>query len=294
MILRSFLFVPGDSDRKMAKGRGTNSDALIIDLEDSVSNDRQEIARDMVRDFLTSESDRTRQQLWVRINPLDTDLALPDLTAVMPGAPDGIILPKTESAEEAIKLDHWLSALETREGLPLGSTKILVVATETSRSLFTLDSFKGSTDRLYGLTWGAEDLAAALGANNNKLPDGSYDGPYQLARTLCLAGSRTAGVMPVDTVYTAFRDDAGLEAESLQARQSGFVGKMAIHPAQVDTINRAFTPSAEEVAHAQRIVDAFAENPGLGTIGIDGMMVDMPHLKQAETVLALVAAMEGR
>jgi citrate lyase subunit beta / citryl-CoA lyase len=294
MILRSFLFVPGDSDRKMAKGRGTNSDALIIDLEDSVSNDRQEIARDMVRDFLSAQSDRSRQQLWVRINPLDTDLALPDLAAVMPGAPDGIILPKTESAEEAIKLDHWLSALETREGLPLGSTKILVVATETSRSLFTLDSFAGSTERLYGLTWGAEDLAAALGANNNKLPNGTYDGPYQLARTLCLAASRTANVLPVDTVYTAFRDEAGLEAESLQARQSGFVGKMAIHPAQVDVINRAFTPSADEVAHAQRIVDAFAANPGLGTIGIDGMMVDMPHLKQAETVLALVAAMEGR
>ena len=294
MILRSFLFVPGDSDRKMAKGRGTNSDALIIDLEDSVSNDRQEIARDMVRDFLSAQSDRSRQQLWVRINPLDTDLALPDLAAVMPGAPDGIILPKTESAEEAIKLDHWLSALETREGLPLGSTKILVVATETSRSLFTLDSFAGSTERLYGLTWGAEDLAAALGANNNKLPNGTYDGPYQLARTLCLAASRTANVLPVDTVYTAFRDEAGLEAESLQARQSGFVGKMAIHPAQVDVINRAFTPSADVVAHAQRIVDAFAANPGLGTIGIDGMMVDMPHLKQAETVLALVAAMEGR
>ncbi|MGY8959387.1 MAG: HpcH/HpaI aldolase/citrate lyase family protein [Alphaproteobacteria bacterium] len=294
MILRSFLFVPGDSERKLEKARGTNSDALIIDLEDSVSNDRQEIARDMVRDFLGAQSDRSRQQLWVRINPLDTDLALPDLAAVMPGAPDGIILPKTESAEEAIKLDHWLSALETREGLALGSTKILVVATETSRSLFTLDSFAGSTERLYGLTWGAEDLAAALGANNNRLPDGTYDGPYQLARTLCLAGSRTAGVMPIDTVYTAFRDEAGLEAESLQARQSGFVGKMAIHPAQVDVINRAFTPSADEVAHAQRIVDAFAANPGLGTIGIDGMMVDMPHLKQAETVLALSAAMQGR
>ncbi|MBL4719981.1 MAG: CoA ester lyase [Alphaproteobacteria bacterium] len=294
MILRSFLFVPGDSERKLEKGRGTNADALIIDLEDSVSNDRQEIAREMVQAFLKAETDRSRQQLWVRINPLDTDLALPDLAAVMPGAPDGIILPKTESADEAIKLDHWLSALETREGLPLGATKILVVATETSRSLFTLDSFIGSTERLYGLTWGAEDLAAALGANNNKLPDGAYDGPYQLARTLCLAGSRAASVLPVDTVYTSFRDQVGLEAESLQARQSGFVGKMAIHPAQVDVINRAFTPSDDEVAHAQRIVDAFAQNPGLGTIGIDGMMVDMPHLKQAETVLALVAAMQGR
>lgn len=294
MILRSFLFVPGDSDRKMEKGCASEADALILDLEDSVSNDRQEIARDMVCALLTARLDRQRQQLWVRINPLDTDLALPDLAAVMPGRPDGIILPKTESADDAIKLDHWLAALETREGIELGATKILVVATETSRSLFTLDSFIGATDRLYGLTWGAEDLAAALGATNNKLPDGTYDAPYQLARTLCLAASRAAGVMPVDTVFISFRDQEGLKAEALQARQSGYVGKMAIHPDQVETINRAFTPSDEEVAHARRIVDAFAQNPGLGTIGIDGQMVDMPHLKQAETILALVAAMEGR
>ena len=294
MILRSFLFVPGDSERKMEKGRGSAADALILDLEDSVSNDRQDIARDMVCAFLTAQPDRQRQQLWVRINPLDSGLALPDLAAVMPGKPDGIILPKTESAADAIKLDHWLSALETREGVELGATRILVVATETSRSLFTLDSFIGSTERLYGLTWGAEDLAAALGATNNTLPDGTYDGPYQLARTLCLAASRAAGVLPVDTVYISFRDQEGLEAEALQARQSGYVGKMAIHPDQVETINRAFTPTDEEVAHARRIVAAFAQNPGLGTIGIDGKMVDMPHLKQAETILALSAEMDGR
>ncbi len=294
MNLRSFLFVPGDSERKLGKARGNEADALILDLEDSVSPDRTAIARDMVADYLAAEADRSRQQLWVRINPLDSGKAMADLAAVMTGAPDGIVLPKTYSGADAVALDHALSALEARDGLEAGSTKIFAVATETARSLFTLDSFIGATERLYGMTWGAEDLAAALGASSNRVADGSYDGPYQLARTLCLAAARAAEVMPVDTVYTDFRDLDGLAVEARQARQSGFFGKIAIHPAQSAVINEAFTPSADEIAHAKRIVAVFAENPGAGTVGIDGKMIDMPHLKQARAVLALAEAMEAK
>lgn len=294
MSIRSFLFVPGDSERKLEKGRAGSADALILDLEDSVAVDRLPLARTMVRDFLLSERDRSRQQLWVRINPLDTDLSLPDLAGIMPGAPDGIVLPKTYSADEAIKLDNYLSALEAREDIPLGQTKILVVATETARSLFTLDSFAGASERIYGMTWGAEDLAAALGASTNRLPDGTYSGPYMLARTLCLAACRSAEVVPIDSVFTNFRDMDGLEAESVQAKKDGYTCKVAIHPDQVDIINRAFTPTEDEIAHAQKIVDAFAANPGMGTVGIDGMMIDMPHLKQARNILAMAELLKGR
>ena len=293
-MLRSFLFVPGDSERKLAKARGNDADALILDLEDSVSSDRTAIAREMVTAYLAAELDRSRQQLWVRINPLDTDKAMPDLAAVMTGAPDGIVLPKTYSGADAVALGQALSALEARDGLAIGSTRILAVATETARSLFTLDSFIGLTERLYGMTWGAEDLAAALGASSNRAADGSYDGPYQLARTLCLAAARAAEVMPVDTVYTDFRDLDGLAREARQARQSGFFGKIAIHPGQSAIINDAFTPSADEIAHARRVVAVFEENPGAGTVAIDGMMIDMPHLKQARAVLALSAAMAAK
>lgn len=295
MTLRSFLFVPSDSERKLVKGEGNEADALILDLEDSVSKDRLEVARGMAAEYLTShKDDRERQQVWVRINPLDTEYAMHDLAAVMVGAPDGIVLPKTYSAAEAVALGHALDALEARDGIENGSTQILAVATETARSLFDLDTFIGATDRLYGMTWGAEDLAAALSATNNRLPNGEYDGPYQLARTLCLAASRAAEVMPVDTVYVDFRDMEGLMAEAVQARRSGFFGKMAIHPAQSAPINEAFTPTAEEIAHAKRIVAVFADNPGAGTVGLDGMMVDMPHLKQANAVLALAEAMAAK
>jgi len=294
MILRSFLFVPGDSERKMAKAAATKADALILDLEDSVSQENIETAREMTAEYLTkTRHDRGRQQVWVRINPLDTPLSLPDLAAVVRGAPDGIIQPKTYSAADSIKLANYLSALEAREGLEIGSTRILAVATETAESLFTLNSFIGATDRLFGMTWGAEDLAAALGATTNRKPDGTYEGPYLLARTLCLAAAKAADAQPIDSVYTNFRDAEGLEAEALQARRTGFTGKVAIHPDQVDVINRAFTPSEEEVAFARRVIEAFEKAGGAGTVGLDGKMLDMPHLKQARHVLAMVEAAQG-
>ncbi len=289
MILRSWLFVPGDSERKLAKGRENAADALILDLEDSVAKERQQFARETVRGFLQAQPDRARQRLWVRINPLDTEFALPDLAAVMAGAPDGIVLPKVYSAAEVTMLDHCLSALEAREGLARGSTKILSVATETAASLLTFHTYlNGVTDRLVAMTWGGEDLAAALGASDNRNPaTGEYDDPYLVAKSLCLATARAIGAQPVGVVHVDFRDLAGLEADCHRDRRAGFVGKIAIHPDQSAVINRAFTPSDEEIAHARRVVEVFEKNPGLGTVGLEGRMLDMPHLKQARNLLAL-------
>ena len=290
MIIRSWLFVPGDSERKLAKGRDNPADALILDLEDSVADDRQIIAREMTCAYLKSRPERQRQKLWVRINPLDNPLSLPDLAAVMPGAPDGICLPKVYSAKDIGTLHNYLSALEAREGLPLGSTKILCVATETAASLLTFHTYlEGVSDRLVAMTWGGEDLAAALGASDNRNPaTGDYDDPYLMAKSLCLATARAISAQPVGVVYVNFRDLPGLEAECLRDRRAGFIGKIAIHPEQSAVINRAFTPSEQELAYAQRVVDMFEKNPGLGTVGLDGKMLDMPHLKQARNVLALM------
>ncbi len=289
MIVRSWLFVPGDSERKLEKGRGNPADALILDLEDSVSDDRQDIAREMVQAYLKANPDRSRQQLWVRVNPLDTDLALPDLAAVMPGAPDGIVLPKVYSAADVNVLDHYLSALEAREGLTEGTTKIACVATETAASLLTFHTYlEGVSERLVAMTWGGEDLAAALGASDNRNPaTGDYDDPYLMAKSLCLSTARAIDAQPVGVVFVDFRDLEGLEADCLRDRRAGFIGKIAIHPDQAEVINRAFTPSQEEIVHAKRVVEVFEQNPGLGTVGLDGKMLDMPHLKQARNVLAM-------
>ena len=290
-IIRSWLFVPGDSERKLEKGRANVADALILDLEDSVSDDRQEIARETVCAYLKANPDRSKQQLWVRINPLDNPLSLADLAAVMPGAPDGIVVPKVYSAADVTTLDHYISALEAREGLVEGTTKILSVATETAASLLTFHTYLENTSpRLTGMTWGGEDLAAALGASSNRHPiTGEYDDPFRMARSLCLSAARAIEVQPVGVVYVDFRDLDGLEAECLRDRRSGFIGKIAIHPAQTEIINRAFTPSADEIDFAERVVKIFAENPGIGTIGMDGKMLDMPHLKQARNTLDLAA-----
>lgn len=284
--VRSLLFVPADSDRKMAKGADSGADALILDLEDAVAPSRTHIARDMALAYLRSRAERGRQQLWVRINPLDTEAALLDLV-VAGGAPDGIVLPKVRSAADVVRLSHYLDALEIREGVAPGSIRIMPVATETPPSLFTLGSYEGCTPRLAGITWGAEDIAAAVGASTNRRPDGDYDSLYQLACTLCLAAACAASVQPIDTIWADFKDEAGLRADAQRARQRGFTGKIAIHPAQVATINDAFTPGADELAHAQRVVDIFNSSPGLGTLALDGKMLDMPHLKQAQRILQL-------
>lgn len=290
MTLRSMLFVPGDSERKLARGASFPADALILDLEDSVAPERTSVARGMVRAYLDAQPDRARQQLWVRINPLGTPAALLDLAAVVGGAPDGILLPKPDSAADVVRLGHYLSALEAREGLAPGGIGIIPIATETAAALFTLGSYAGCSARLRGMTWGAEDLAAALGAAGNKGPAGAWDAPFELARSLCLAGAVAAGVQPLDTLHADFRDLTGLAEVSRQSRQAGFTGRLAIHPDQVEPINAAFSPDAAEVAHAERVIAAFAASPGTGVVALDGMMLDMPHLKQARRVLTMVPA----
>ncbi len=288
--LRSMLFIPADSERKLAKGDATGADALILDLEDAVAPSRTHIAREMALAYLRSRPSgvggRGRQQLWVRINPLSTPAALLDL-AIVAGAPDGIMLPKVSSAADVVELSHYLDALEVREGVARGSVRIMPVATETPQSLFALGSYEGCSARLAGLTWGAEDIAAALGASTNRRPDGEYDTVYQMAGALCLTGASAAGVQPIDTIWSDFGDEVGLSRDSKTARQRGFTGKIAIHPNQVATINAAFTPSDEELARAHKVVDLFASHPGLGTVGLEGKMLDMPHLKQALRILAL-------
>ena len=289
MTLRSMLFVPGDSERKLARAESSPADALILDLEDSVAPDRTEIARGMVRAYLGSRPDRSGQQLWVRINPLATEKALPDLAAIVGGAPDGILLPKPDSADDVVLLGHYLTALEQREGLKRGHVRIIPVATETARAVFALGTYAGSSERLVGMTWGAEDLSAALGASTNKGPGGAYAFTYELARSLCLAGAVAADVQPIDTLYVDFRDPAGLEADSRASRQLGFTGRIAIHPDQVAPINAAYTPDTAEIEYARRVVAAFAAAPGTGVVGLDGKMLDMPHLKQANRILAMAA-----
>ena len=213
------------------------------------------------------------QQLWVRVNPLQTPLALEDLAGVMGGAPDGIMLPKCDSAAQTVKLDHYLCAFEARESLRPGSTKILPVATETPRAMFALDSYAGASGRLVALTWGAEDLSTAVGASTNRLPDGEYEFTYKLARALCLLGAHAAGVAAIDTVWTNFRDAEGLAADSKAARRAG----------------SAFSPDEKEIAAAQRVIDAFAAAKGAGAVQLDGRMLDKPHLTQAQKLLALAA-----
>ena len=285
-MLRSLLFVPGDSEKKLAKSISTSADALILDLEDSVSPDRTAIARSMVAEFLNAHSNR-KQQLWVRINPLQTPLALHDLVAVMAGKPDGIMLPKPLNAKDAQQLDHCLSALEVREGLALGSTRIIPVATEVAGALFDLHSYAGATPRLQGLTWGAEDLATAVGATSNRDASGEFTFTYKLARSLCLLASAHAEVQAIDTLSVDFKDMKALAADVQNARREGFSGKLAIHPDQVEVINQGFTPSANDISHAQRIVDAFAQAQGAGAVQLDGKMVDKPHLTQALRLLQL-------
>ncbi len=282
--MRSFLFVPGDSERKLVKGAASGADALVLDLEDSVPADRIEIARGMVREYLEAPRDRQSTRLWVRINPLSTEKALPDLAAIVRGAPDGILLPKVTGPADLTLLDSYLTALEVREGVERGSIKVLLVATETAPAVFNLGKFGGLTPRLWGMTWGAEDLSAALGASTNRDESGELEFTYRVARSFCLLGAVAAEVEPIDTVFTNFKDIDGLIRESQAARRAGFTGKIAIHPDQVEPINRSFTATAQEVEYARRVVEAFAS--GAGTVGLDGKMLDMPHLKQARRILA--------
>ena len=278
MRLRSLLFVPGDQPERMEKALSAGADALILDLEDAVSPDRKKEARACVAKLL---SRGTRPvTLFARINALGSGLADDDLAAIIPHKPDGIVLPKAEGSRSLIDLDQRLKALGDTHAV------ILPIATETPTAIFALGSYGDVTPRLCGLSWGAEDLPAAMGAATSRETDGRYTPPYEVARSLLLFGAHAAGVPAIETVYPAFRDLDGLKAYASRGRRDGFSGMMAIHPAQVEVINAAFTPSDAEIAWARRIVELFEKNPGIGVLSLDGKMVDAPHLKQAKRLLA--------
>jgi citrate lyase subunit beta/citryl-CoA lyase len=287
MRLRSLLFIPADSEKKLQKGDDINADALILDLEDAVAESNKPAARQQASDYLKERADQRPNQIWVRINPITTSHFKTDLEAVLAGRPDGIIQPKTRSPEEVKRLSEYLDELEVQYGLQAGSIPIIPVATETPQAMFSMQQFDGSHQRLAAITWGAEDLSAALGAVSNKDENGAWTFPYQLARSFCLFAAASAEVASIDTIYAAFRDSAGLAESCRQARRDGFSGKLAIHPSQVDVINEAFTPSSEEINHAQAVVDAFAAQPGTGTLAFDGQMLDIPHLIQARKILMM-------
>jgi citrate lyase subunit beta/citryl-CoA lyase len=271
----------------MEKAAAGTADAVIFDLEDAVAEGEKPKARSMVSAFLTANALK-RQRLWVRINPIQGPHGLADLVAIAGSRPGGIMLPKARGRADAELLDHYLTALEAAAGTERGTTQVIVLVTETAEAMFTTGSYAGAP-RVVAMTWGAEDLADALGASSNRNEDGSYGFTYQLARSLCLVGAAAAGVAAVETIHGDFRDEAGLRKRAAEARRAGFRGMLAIHPAQVDVINEAFTPSAEERASAQEIVDLFAANPGAGTIGHKGAMLDRPHLARAQALLALAA-----
>jgi citrate lyase subunit beta/citryl-CoA lyase len=285
--MRSLLFVPADSERKLARGLESGADALILDLEDSVAAANRGIARRQTREFLAMHGPE-RVRRYVRINPLASGLALDDLAATIAGRPDGILVPKC-LPEDLRTADHYLSAFEAAAGAPVGAIRIIAIATETPAGVFTLGNYAGVSPRLEAVTWGAEDLAAVIGGTNRTLA-GDYDGPYQLARSLCLLAAAAAGVVAIDTIYTDFKDEAGLKTECLAARRSGFAAKMAIHPAQLAAINAAFSVSLAEREWAERVIAAFAANPDAGTLALDGKMIDKPHFVLARRLLGLPPA----
>ncbi len=285
--MRSLLFVPADSEKKITKGLEGDADALILDLEDSVSAENKVAARSLCLAMLQAAHQRGRRpRLFVRVNALDTGLTDADLAAIMAGKPDGIMLPKSQSGADVTHLDAKLRVQEAKANIADGATSILVVATETAASLFHLGTYQGASPRLKGLTWGAEDLSADLGASTNRGEDGRHTEPFRLARSLCLFGAVAAGVEPIDTVFPAFRNEEGLALECREAARDGFTGKMAIHPAQVPIINAAFTPSEAALAEAKAVIQAFADQPGAGVVNIGGEMFDRPHLRRAERILA--------
>jgi len=285
--MRSWLFVPGDSEKKAAKAATIGADVLIFDLEDSVAASAKETARKQVAALIDASTHRD-WSLFVRVNPFDGDLTLADLDAVVRPGLDGILLPKPEGGPDVARLAAEIRVREVKAGMTPGSVKIAVVATETPTAVFTLGSYAPAHPRLAAMTWGAEDLAAAVGATTNRDESGAFTPPYALVRNLALFAATAAGTAPIDTLHADFRDLEGLEADCRASRRDGFVGRLAIHPGQVETINRCYTPSDAEVAWARRIVEAFAANPDSGALGLDGKMIDLPHLIGARKTLAAV------
>jgi citrate lyase subunit beta/citryl-CoA lyase len=284
MTTHSWLFVPADSEKKLSKTHNLSARAFILDLEDSVALANKAVARQRAADFLR-QSGLPRERLWIRINPLDGPYVDEDLAAVMPAAPGGIVLPKARSPQDVEELSGRLERLEDEHGIEPGSTRILPIVTETPGALFSLGGYAACGPRLAGLTWGAEDLGSAIGATATRDLGGEWTPPFRLVRNLCLFAAHAAGVPAIDTVFVNFADFAELDDECEEARRDGFSGKLAIHPAQVDIINRAFRPSEEELERARKIVDLFKAHPDAAVLEFEGAMVDLPHLKQAQRIL---------
>ena len=285
--MRSWLFAPGDSDKKMAKAAEGEADIVIFDLEDAVIESGKPAARAAIAEFLGSKNEQERARLWVRVNPLDGEWTADDLAAIMPARPGGIMLPKSRGRHDVEELDRQMTALEAENGIEPGSTPVIALVTETAAAMFTTGDY-GGAPRLAAMTWGAEDLADSLGAQSNRDFDGDFAFTYKLARSLCLLGAVAADVMPVETIDTNFRDLEGLRKRAIEVRRQGYRGMLAIHPAQVPVINEAFSPSEEEIAEAREIIALFEANPGAGTIGWKGGMLDRPHLSRARQLLAQV------
>ena len=282
--MRSLLFVPGDDERKIGKALESTADALILDLEDAVAPGRKAVARTTCASVLRSA--KTSKALFVRVNGLDTPHTLADLAAIVSGKPDGVMLPKSSCGDDVRRLAVHLNDLEARESVERGRIRILPIVTETAASMFGLGTYANpAIPRLFGMLWGADDLAADVGATGNRGEDGRYTPAFDLARSLCLFGAAAAGVLAIDAVYTSFRDAAGLKAEALEGLRSGFGAKAAIHPAQCDVINEAFTPSVKDIDWAKQVVAAFDAAGDTGVAAIDGRMLDRPHLRAARRVL---------
>jgi citrate lyase subunit beta/citryl-CoA lyase len=285
--MRSLLFVPALGGSKLDKAMASGADAVILDLEDSIAPERKADARAAALDYLkAAQKKKDRPRLLVRINGLDTGMTDADLDAVVAGAPDAILFPKAEGGATVTHLDAKLTAREAIAGLPDGSIKILAQTVESAAGMFTAGTYRNSSARLMGMTWGPEDLSAELGAEANREADGSLTEPYRLARSFCLFGAAAAKVPAIETIHVDFRNLDALRHDTELARRDGFTGRLAIHPAQVPVINEVFTPTSAQIANAKAVVAAFAAQPGAGTIGIDGKMYDQPHLKKAQALLA--------
>jgi citrate lyase subunit beta/citryl-CoA lyase len=289
--MRSLLFVPADGGKKLDKAMASGAHAVIIDLEDSVTTDRKPEARKLALAFLKEAGKaKQRPRLFVRVNGLETGMIDDDLDAVVPGAPDGILFPKAEGGPTVTHVDAKLTAREAIAGLAEGHVKILAQNVESAAGFFAAGSYRGSSKRLIGVTWGPEDLSAELGAEANRDATGRLTEPYRLARSVCLFSAAAAKTAAIETVFVDFRNEEGLHKDTEDAKRDGFVGRLAIHPAQVPIINAVFEPSPEQIAHAKKVVAAFAAQPGAGAVGIDGKMFDRPHLVRAQALLASVKA----
>ncbi len=285
--MRSLLFVPADGGSKLDKAMASGADAVIIDLEDSITPERKADARVACLEYLKANAAKpNRPKLLVRINGLDTGMTDADLDVIVAGKPDAVVFPKAEGGNTVIHVDAKLTAREAIAGLPEGSIKVLAQAVESAAGLFAAGTYKDVSKRLIGMTWGPEDISAELGAESNRDEQGLLTEPYRLARNICLYGAAAAKLPAIETVYVDFRNTEGLRRDTIEARRDGFVGRLAIHPAQVVIINEVFTPTPEQIEKAKAVVAAFAAKPGAGAVGVDGKMLDRPHLVRAQNLLA--------